>query len=320
MPDYFDQGFSVRQPAWHGLATVLKDYPGREEAMRLAGHDFHIVQRPVAAVGDASHVEIPGWKALFRDDTEAPLGVVRDSYHVVQNKTLWDIADAIVSQENVRYETAGVLRGGATLWVLARLDEPVQVPGDDSPIYPYCLVGTHHDGAGACRASAVSVRVVCWNTFQAAQLESGQSGREYAFRHTKNVMDRIEDAKLALRGIRRAHADFMELANALAKRAVTEEGVREFLARFIPEPPADIVTIRVRRNIADARQQIRNLLDGPTIPPAHRRTAYGLFEAGIEYLDHLRSYRSAESYFNRCVFRPERLKRRLVELVQSVAA
>ncbi len=103
-------------------------------------------------------------------------------------------------------------------------------------------------------------------------------------------------------------------------RAVTEEGVREFLARFIPEPPADIVTDRVRQNIADARQQIRNLLDGPTIPPAHRRTAYGLFEAGIEYLDHLRSYRSAESYFNRCVFRPERLKRRLVELVQSVAA
>src|SRR5690242_8795690 len=42
----FEQGFFVRVPAWHGLGTVLDDYPGREEAMRLAGHDWDIVELP----------------------------------------------------------------------------------------------------------------------------------------------------------------------------------------------------------------------------------------------------------------------------------
>jgi hypothetical protein len=32
-----EQSFFVREPAWHGLGVVLADYPGREEAMKLAG-------------------------------------------------------------------------------------------------------------------------------------------------------------------------------------------------------------------------------------------------------------------------------------------
>ena len=37
MPAYFEQGFSVREPMWHGLGTILDEYPGREQAMRAAG-------------------------------------------------------------------------------------------------------------------------------------------------------------------------------------------------------------------------------------------------------------------------------------------
>ena len=35
MSHYHEESFTVRKPAWHGLATVLDDYPGREEAMKL---------------------------------------------------------------------------------------------------------------------------------------------------------------------------------------------------------------------------------------------------------------------------------------------
>ena len=47
MPALFDQGFFVREPAWHGLGVVLQDYPGREEAMRLAGHDWDVLESEV---------------------------------------------------------------------------------------------------------------------------------------------------------------------------------------------------------------------------------------------------------------------------------
>ena len=40
MGHYFDSGFFVREPAWHGLGAVLPDWPGTfEEARELSGRD-----------------------------------------------------------------------------------------------------------------------------------------------------------------------------------------------------------------------------------------------------------------------------------------
>lgn len=51
MPALFETGFFVRKPAWHEQGIVLDYYPGREEAMKLAGHDFKVVERPIAVIG-----------------------------------------------------------------------------------------------------------------------------------------------------------------------------------------------------------------------------------------------------------------------------
>jgi len=65
---------------------------------------------------------------------------------------------------------------------------------------------------------------------------------------------------------------------------------------------------------------VRAIFDGPTIPEAHRNTAYGLVQAGIEYLDHLRSYRNSDTYLGRTLLRDEPLKRKLVPMVRELAA
>ena len=100
MSHEFEKGFSVREASWHGLATVLEDYPGREEAMKAAGHDFNIIEAPLLADsiawGSKKKFPVEGWKCLIRDDTMKPLGVVMDSYNVVPNGVMWDIVDALV--------------------------------------------------------------------------------------------------------------------------------------------------------------------------------------------------------------------------------
>ena len=178
MPAYFNKGFSVREPAWHGLAVVLKDYPGREEAMKIAGHDFKIQEKKLAVVQDGIPLEIEGWKALMKSDTGRIISVVNDTYKVLQNDAMWDIVDAIVNEPNIKYETAGVLKDGAVLWVLARLSEPAVVKKDNSEDYPYILVSTSHDMSAPCKAQSIQVRVICWNTYSAAQEESKRTGRE----------------------------------------------------------------------------------------------------------------------------------------------
>ena len=325
MPADFQQGFSVRQPAWHGLATVLGDYPGREEAMRLAGHDFQVVELPVSVnaaslnEGAPTTIRAEGWKALAKDSDGSLLNIVRDTYQVVQNEVLWDIVDALVEQPNVKYETAGVLKGGAVLWVLGYLDEPVTLPGDNSAVYPYIATSTTHDGSGGVIARATSVRIICWNTLNAAEAESRRTGREFHFRHTRRVHERIEMAKEVLKGVREDFTNTMELFRDLIETPVTDGQVEQFLERFVPLPAAEVVSDRVKGNVMEARDLIRGIIHGPT-QATTSGTAYGLVQAGIEYLDHLRGFRTKETYLGRTMLRQEPLKAKLVPMVRELVA
>lgn len=92
-----------------------------------------------------------------------------------------------------------------------------------------------------------------------------------------------------------------------------------FVREFVPSPPTDaVVSDRVLANIETARAQVRAVLASPTTADtAH--TAYGLVQAGIEYLDHVRTFRDAESRFNRTYLRAEPLKRRVEALAREAA-
>lgn len=341
MPAYFDEGFFVRVPAWHRLGTVLDDFPGREEGMRLAGHDFRVVEREVALVGKLREDNVPrnpgptpylvngngqevfgvrratGWKGLVNNKTGDVLNVVKDSYTVIQNDTGWDIVDAIVG-EGARYETGITLKDGAVCLVTAWLDEPVTITGDDSEILPYLVVRWTHDGSGSLKARSTSVRVVCANTDEASAMQARKLGTEFTFRHTRHVHKRIEDAKLAVRGVRDDFAEFVALSEELAGQKVSESQRELFVTSLLPMPPEALISDRVVANVEEARTSVRALFDGATIPEAHKLTAYGLRLAGIEYLDHLRGYRNTDTYVGRQLLRTEPAKAKLTRLVSEI--
>lgn len=329
MPAYFDCGFAVREPMWHGLGTIVEEYPGREEAMRLAGHDFIVTEQPVEIPatfdehGAYPAKPLTGWKALVKDagtedETDgAVLNVVKDSYTVIQNETGWDVVDAIVG-EGAKYETGITMKNGAVCSVLAYLPEPTVIPGDDSEILPWVNVSWAHDGSASLTARATSIRTVCWNTQSAAEAQGKRFGTDFTFRHTKNVMERIEDAKEAIAGVRTGHEAFIEIARELAKTPVTAEQRELFICTLVPMPPEALISERVMQNVEDARTSIRLLFGGKTIPEAHELTAYGLHLAGTEFLDHLRGYRNQETYFGRSVLRAEPAKMKMARIIREV--
>ncbi|MGH8896339.1 MAG: DUF932 domain-containing protein [Egibacteraceae bacterium] len=341
MPAFYDQGFVVRVPSWHGLENVIfADYPGREEAYVAAGHDFVVTERPLllpVTVIDhdqdnepiwdlTSARRVGGFKAIVKEMPGDPsdgklLNVSSESYGVVQNTVPWDVIDTLVQEPNVKYETGGVLEDGAKLFVTAYLDEPTQVTGDDSPIYPFLYATWSHDGSGAIRVGRTSIRIVCANTAAAAELESARANRDFTFKHTRNVMSRISDAKVAIEGAREGHREFMEIAEDLAIQSVTERQRELFIQGLLPSPPEHLVSDRVMSNIEEARGKLRTVLvSGSTIPDAHRLTAYGLLTGGIEYLDHLRGYRSSSTYLGRTLLRNEPAKAKLLPLIEEVIA
>ena len=53
MPAYFNEGVFVEKTAWHNLGTVSRRASGDavRGAIKLAGHDYHVVERVNADLG-----------------------------------------------------------------------------------------------------------------------------------------------------------------------------------------------------------------------------------------------------------------------------
>jgi hypothetical protein len=163
------------------------------------------------------------------------------------------------------------------------------------------------------------VRVVCWNTYRAAELQGERSGQQYTFRHVGDVRDRVEDAKLAIRGVRTAQAEWVALAEQLAGFKVDAKAVANFVTSFIPEPVEAIVSDRVRANVVAARAALTTIITDEPTCDGHRGTALGLVDGAVEYLDHVRAFRSRDTLMNRTLLRPEPMKSKLVALAMAAA-
>lgn len=364
MPAYFDTGFSVREPMWHGQGLVLDDYPTDwNDARAKAGllwepkilpvyeinpnaakccicssplntphsadcvslltrdaDDLQVRPCDVGSLELADAIrEVDAHRLVVRDDTNDVLGVVSDQFSLISHAKMGGILESVLGLDNVKFETAGSCRNGAQVWALAYLDEPFTVAGDDSETYPFIVLLNNHDGSGACKLISTSVRVVCWNTYRAAEMQGERSGRQFVFRHVGDVEDRVEEAMKALAGVRDDAKEWDTLATELFGLKVSDPMVEDFLALFLPEPVGEVSSPIVHANVDRARKVFRTLyFDSPTTA-AHVGTGLGLVDASVEYLDHVRGYRSSDTLMGRTLLRPEPLKAKAVSLVRELA-
>lgn len=359
MPAYFDTGFSVRQPMWHGLGNVIDDYPESwEQARKFADLEWEpqIVPayiklpeprlEPVSTCGSCGlsagsvdeatkewecvgcgartapelqqFVAAPQQRVVVRNDNFRGLGVVTDSFSPVYHSQMGELVEAILGETNVKFETLISMKGGAHVNALVYLDEPVNIAGDDSPTYPFLSLSNAHDGSAALRALFTSIRVVCWNTYSAAIGSAERDKSLYTFRHIGNIAERIEEAKLVLVNLRSDHAEWVQLADELYKLPARENEVKTFTELFLPTPPAGTYSERVAQNIENDRATFLRLYNESFTTEGHRGTALGLVDAAVEYLDHVRGYRNADTKFGRSLLRVEPLKSKAVKLVREL--
>ena len=114
-------------PAWHGLGTNVLDAPNSQAAIKFAKLDW--IVRKVPAYADVNptggkyapnkFVKSDDFYATVRDDNEFVLGFVGGKYTPVQNYEAFDFLDALNQDGIVKYESAGSLKGGRVVWILA---------------------------------------------------------------------------------------------------------------------------------------------------------------------------------------------------------
>lgn len=331
-----DALFTVREPAWHGLGEVLPEYGTREELQPLV-HGWEPVTVPLfteeptlnevsdglggtETIPASEHQEVPGWRGVQRSDDGHTLGVVSDTYELVTNSEMWDVAEAIEGESSgsVMYETGGSLKGGAKVWLLIRLRDPLVLPGDnETGTIPYYALQNAHDGSGSFRGQATMTRIVCDNTAQMADLDAKARGTQFVFRHTRNVSDRIDEARVALAGWRESIDTYQRLAHHLAYEPISRSQSLDFMHRFIPAPPPSTATDRVMRNVEEAQATWMGIYQGETNERI-RDSRWGLVQASVEYLNHGRRAHTKESRFKRNYLDQDRLTQDAMKIAQLV--
>lgn len=173
---------------WHGLGTPVRGAADSEEALVKSGLLWAVEKQPVSVGGR----QVPGYTATVRSADGSVLGVVSDRYQPVQNREAFAWTAALLG-EGMRYESAGSLRGGRRVWLLARLQEPAMLAGDEA--LTYLVFSNSHDGSGAVKVALTPVRVACANTLAWAM--SG-ARRSWSAMHVGNMTGKLETAREAL--------------------------------------------------------------------------------------------------------------------------
>lgn len=344
MAAHWDGGFCVREASWHGLETLLQDWPKDiDEALPLGfprrdgapGHWEPIAEpmyRKVISVSDKGglieeYMEVPDRKLIVRDDVagaDGVLGAGTSDYEIIGNRTFTEIGEALMDQ-GFKIDTLFSTREGAEIGATLRLDEPLVIAGDDTNTFPFLCLTSSHNLTRACRAGYLWYRVLCANTVAGANMvwDSGKAP-SFTFAHTTNVKDRIEEAKAVLAGAKEATAAFVALSEELAAMPCLDDQLAEYLERAVPIPDVlpngEVIGERKKNNLVAQRSQIRSLYEDSVTTEGHRGTALGLVDATVEYLDHYRRSASQESLVRRTLFETEAAKTAAFDLAREVCS
>ena len=303
--------FSVNEKAWHGLGQIVQDYPTSTEAIHHAGLDYTVEKRPLFTYGNENmipdgdiclripEIEVPGYYATLRTDTEQVLGVVGKDYEVVQNIDAFTFFDAIVGGEGIMYETAGALGKGERIFITAKLPGYIKV-GSDDLIDKYLFLTTSHDGFGSITAAFTPIRVVCNNTLNAALRNSSNSIK---IRHTQNAKERLEQAHKVM-GIANKLTENLEgLFNKWSKVSIADKEVKKLIQL------AMVPNKEVLHNLQNGKQDelstafmnmCDNVFDYAMSSPTQQTettagTVFGAYNSVTGYFQNVRSYKNDEA-------------------------
>lgn len=276
--------FSVREKPWHGLGTIVEEAPSSEKALRLAGLDWQVVQRPLFT----SAGKVEGYKANVRSTDNAVLGVVTDRYKIVQNDEAFAFTDNLLD-EGVKYETAGSLQGGKKVWLLARLPREYIIAGER--ISPYLVFSNAHDGSSAIRVAVTPIRVVCNNTLN---LALSTASRSFSMVHTGDIKGKINEAKQTLFMADVYMEELGKEFDRMRKQKITDQQVKEYIELLLPvEKNASLVTVR---NTKKLREDIlMRYYDAPDLIHVGNN-AYRFINAVSDFATHANPIRRTKSY------------------------
>ena len=223
---------------WNKAGIEVEECSTSEEVMKAAKLDYNVSKQPLCFNWYNDRIYIENTYALVREDTGTPLTkgkAVSNVYTVIQNKEAFEVFDEIAGLGQMKYETAGCLKGGGLMFVSAKLPGNLVVRGNDS-IDKYLLFTQRHDGSGSILILFTPIRVVCQNTLNYAVQKGSKATGKISIRHTISAKTRLNQAKNALGIMDIVSESTLESYKKLDSTPMTQDEAMLFLINFHMTP------------------------------------------------------------------------------------
>jgi phage/plasmid-like protein (TIGR03299 family) len=273
---------------WHGEGQRADREMTAEQVIDLAGLNWEVALTDIRAYdADGARFNVEHRRAVVRMDRklgESLLGIVSPRYKPVQNHEAFGFFDGIVGEGKAIYHTAGSLKGGQYVWLLAKLPESFDVAGVDK-VDQFLLLTNNHSGTEALTVRFTPVRVVCWNTLSAATAaRGGRVGKVSHFQGTlaANMSKAAETQGFAVEYFSQVRKVYEALA---AKQADTAR-LAAYFEQVVPIDPVKETEKSVARKQA-VRAKMNDLaVNGIGNQAAGvRGTAWAAYNGVTEYID-----------------------------------
>lgn len=272
---------------WHGLGIAIPDGEklSIEAAIVAAGLDWEVALRHIFTEdGKGDSLGILNNYVTYRKSDNAALGIVGSDYKPLQNKDAFKWFQPFLESGEATIETAGSLKGGAKIWVLAKIRRDPLVVGKEDVMAHYVLLSNSHDGSLAVRVGFTPIRVVCNNTLCLAH--ESKASQLLRVKHTSRVLENLEDIRETIDLAQREFAATVEQY----KRIVAKEINSADLVKYVRL----VFDLKERkRTLAQEKQEkivpsVVQLFEEGRGSRMAGRNYWGAYNAVNEYLNYFR--------------------------------
>ena len=220
-----DSMFSVNEVPWHRLGVVLPEAPTVEKAIIAAKLNWEVGTKSLYT----QQGEVVPALATYRKDDNTVLGVVGSNYKPLQNQEAFNFFQPFLDTKEASLETAGSLRNGQRVWVLAKINrqDSVIVPQADDRVAKYLLLSNSHDGSLAVRVGFSPVRVVCNNTLTAAHNDTDSA--LIRIKHMGDVVGNLEKVREIMNLADAKFEATAEQYRFLASKQINQKDLEKFV-------------------------------------------------------------------------------------------
>lgn len=285
MPAEVETMFYTREKPWHGLGVRVENAPSSKEALIAAGLDWDVEQKKIYT--EDGYV-IPGYFANVRSSDHHALGVVTKRYKIVQNHEAFAFTDALLGK-GVMYETAGSLKGGRKIWILARLPKQYRLAEDVT--IPYLVFSNSHDGSAAIKVAMTPVRIVCNNTLN---LALQNADRIWSANHTGDIDSKLEDTRMTLFMAENYMNELAKESTRLSRKKVSDAEVEEYIKMLLPI--ATDATETMEQNVKKMREDLKMRYYSAPDLQGIGKNQYRFINAVSDFATHAKPLRETRQY------------------------